>query len=110
MRLVDIRSTESRNRAYGKLLLFTDNTTHFRVDRLLGMLPSDGMQFRIYTNTRDSSFIRIDLFEARAILLGKLGRHDSALELYVYRLRDYAKAERYADHRPSVEQPLTLGR
>jgi len=40
---------ESRNRAYGKLLLFADNTTHFRVDRLLGLLPSDGMQFRIYT-------------------------------------------------------------
>jgi hypothetical protein len=99
VRLVDIRSTESRNKAYGKLLLFTDNTTHFRVDRLLGMLPSDGMQFRIYTKTRRSSFIRIDLFEARAILLGKLGRHDSALELYVYRLRDYAKAERYVDYR-----------
>jgi hypothetical protein len=42
--------------------------------------------------------VRIDLFEARAILLGKLGRHDSALELYVYKLRDYDKAERYADH------------
>jgi len=69
--------TESRNRAYGKLLLFIDDNTQFRVDRLLGMLPSD------------------DLFEARAILLGKLGRHDSALELYVYRLRDYEKAERY---------------
>ena len=40
----------------------------------------------------------LDLFEARAILLGKLGRHDSALELYVYRLRDYEKAERYADY------------
>ena len=48
VRLDDIRLTESRNKAYGKLLLFTDNTTHFRVDRLLGMLPSDGMQFRIY--------------------------------------------------------------
>ena len=49
VRLVDIRSTESRSGAYGKLLLFTDNTTHFRVDRLLSLLPSDGMQFRIYT-------------------------------------------------------------
>lgn len=80
-------NTENRNTAYGKLLLFTDNTTHFRVDRLLGMLPSD------------------DLFEARAILLGKLGRHDSALELYVYRLRDYAKAERHCKRmfRPGTE-------
>jgi Vam6/Vps39-like protein vacuolar protein sorting-associated protein 39 len=52
--------------------------------------------------------VRIDLFEARAILLGKLGRHDSALELYVYRLRDYDKAERYAAHCPSTDRPLTL--
>lgn len=35
----------------------------------------------------------IDLFEARAILLGRLGRHDQALELYVYRMHDYLKAE-----------------
>jgi len=36
-----------------------------------------------------------ELFEARAILLGRLGRHDQALELYVYRLREYSKAEEY---------------
>ncbi|KAH9177407.1 hypothetical protein EDB89DRAFT_1542390 [Lactarius sanguifluus] len=78
---------ESRKAAYGKLLLFVDNTTHYRVDRLLGMLPSD------------------DLFETRAILLGRLGRHDSALEIYVYRLRDYDKAERYCKriHQPDTE-------
>lgn len=34
-----------------------------------------------------------DLFEARAILLGRLGRHDQALELYVYWLQDFKKAE-----------------
>jgi hypothetical protein len=49
VRLVDIRPTESRNGAYGKLLLFIDDTTRFRVDRLLSMLPSDGTQFRKYT-------------------------------------------------------------
>ena len=49
MWFIDIRSAESRKRAYGKLLLFIDNTSHFRVDRLLGLLPSDGTQFRICT-------------------------------------------------------------
>ncbi|KAG6810469.1 hypothetical protein H0H92_011733 [Tricholoma furcatifolium] len=48
-----------------------------RVDRLYGALSST------------------DLFEARAILLGRLGRHDQALELYVYRMHDYSKAEDY---------------
>lgn len=35
----------------------------------------------------------IDMFEARAILLGRLGKHEAALETYVYRLLDYIKAE-----------------
>lgn len=35
------------------------------------------------------------MFEARAVLLGRLGRHEAALETYVYRLRDYIKAEEY---------------
>jgi len=42
-----------------------------------------------------------DLFEARAILLGRLGRHAHALELYVYRLHDYLKAEEYALNSPT---------
>jgi hypothetical protein len=34
-------------------------------------------------------------FEAKAILLGRMGRHENALEIYVYRLHDYLKAEEY---------------
>ncbi len=37
----------------------------------------------------------VDLHEARAILLGRLGRHDQALEAYVYRLQDFRKAEEW---------------
>lgn len=48
--LIDFLSTDTRNKAYGKLLQFIDNTTRFRVDRLLGMLPSDGIRFGIYTD------------------------------------------------------------
>ncbi|KAI0267682.1 hypothetical protein BC834DRAFT_923439 [Gloeopeniophorella convolvens] len=74
----------ARKDAYDKLLRFIDETNHYRIDRLFGVLPTD------------------DLYEARAILLGRLGRHDSALELYVYRLRDYDKAERYCKR---IHQP-----
>ena len=49
-----------------------------------------------------------DLFEVRAILLGRLGRHDSALKLYVYELHDYDKAERYAVCGRFIERSLTL--
>lgn len=33
--------------------------------------------------------------EARAILLGRMGKHEDALRLYIYRLTDHAAAERY---------------
>ena len=58
------------------------------------MLPSEGR-----CTLSPTHFYLIDhypdLFEAKAILLGRLGRHDSALEVYAYRLRDFQKAEEY---------------
>ncbi|PIL35798.1 hypothetical protein GSI_02528 [Ganoderma sinense ZZ0214-1] len=67
----------ARKATYEKLLEFIDTTDYYSTDRLFGLLPSD------------------DLFEAKAILLGRLSRHDSALEVYVYRLQDFLKAEEY---------------
>ncbi|KAG2060873.1 hypothetical protein BDR06DRAFT_947416 [Suillus hirtellus] len=61
---------------YSKLLRFIDTTDHYRPDRLYGSLPEN-------------------LYEARAVLLGRMGRHEHALELYVYKLKNYAKAEEY---------------
>ena len=54
-----------------------------------------------------------DFFEAKAVLLGRLGRHDSALEVYVYRLQDFLKAEEYCKrvyqpHSPTSDVYLTL--
>ncbi|KAJ7284535.1 hypothetical protein C8J57DRAFT_1669706 [Mycena rebaudengoi] len=60
-----------------KLLKFIDTTDRYSIDRLYRAISSE------------------DLFEARAILLGRFGRHDQALELYVYRLHDYLKAEEH---------------
>lgn len=37
-----------------------------------------------------------EFFEARAIVFGKMGQHRQTLEIYVFKLEDYAKAEEYA--------------
>ncbi|KAI9247454.1 vacuolar sorting protein 39 domain 2-domain-containing protein [Phascolomyces articulosus] len=39
--------------------------------------------------------ISIDLFEERAILLSRIGQHDQALDIYVYKLKNYTMAEEY---------------
>ncbi|KAF8333851.1 hypothetical protein F5887DRAFT_991627 [Amanita rubescens] len=68
---------KTRQECYQKLLAFIDSDQYYSVSRLFSLVSSS------------------DLYEARAILLGRLGRHDQALELYVYRLHDFNKAEEY---------------
>ena len=63
------------NEEYLKALAFLKSSKSYRPDHVLRHLPDD------------------ELYEARAILLGRLGNHDGALQIYVYRLADYAKAE-----------------
>ncbi|KAF8841813.1 hypothetical protein BDN67DRAFT_900734 [Paxillus ammoniavirescens] len=67
---------KKRGEVYAKLLRFIDTTEHYRPARLYGLLSED-------------------LYEARAILLGRMNRHEHALELYVYKLGDFAKAEEH---------------
>ncbi|QDS73785.1 hypothetical protein FKW77_005669 [Venturia effusa] len=39
-----------------------------------------------------------DFFEARAIVLSKMGNHKQALQIYVFQIEDYEKAEDYCNH------------
>ncbi|KAF9448658.1 hypothetical protein P691DRAFT_668993 [Macrolepiota fuliginosa MF-IS2] len=77
---------KTQKEVYAKLLKFLNTNDKIGVDRLYGLLSPT------------------ELYEARAILLGRLGRHDQALELYVYRLQDYLKAEEYCKR---IYQPNT---
>ncbi|KAF9509816.1 hypothetical protein BS47DRAFT_1411338 [Hydnum rufescens UP504] len=71
---LDSRQTEeARQAAYAKLLRFVRDSRSYRPDRLFSRLPPN----------------------SRAILLGRLGKHEAALEIYVYRLHDYSEAEEY---------------
>ncbi|GAA5946072.1 hypothetical protein JCM3775_007212 [Rhodotorula graminis] len=62
---------------YKKLLDLLESSTSYRPERVLGRLPSE------------------NLHEVRAVLLGRLGRHEGALQIYVYQLADHATAELY---------------
>ncbi|GAA5895940.1 Vam6p [Sporobolomyces salmoneus] len=70
-------STPSKSESYKKLIEFLEQSTSYRAERILGRLPSE------------------DLHEVRAILLGRLGRHEGALQIYVYQIDDHATAEQY---------------
>ncbi|GAA5832662.1 hypothetical protein JCM11251_001402 [Rhodosporidiobolus azoricus] len=72
------KATGNRDEAvYCKLLDLLESSTSYRADRILGRLPSE------------------DMHEVRAVLLGRLGRHEGALQIYVYQLEDHQTAEQY---------------
>ncbi|CAE6446777.1 unnamed protein product [Rhizoctonia solani] len=70
------RSSEHA-RLYSKLLAFVNTSKYYDPDRLYALLP------------------QTDLHEVRAVVLGKLGNHYGALEIYVHKLQDYTEAEEY---------------
>ncbi|KJE00813.1 hypothetical protein I311_05610, partial [Cryptococcus gattii NT-10] len=71
-------SEREKENAYTKLLKFLNDSTHYRPYRVMNKLSGQA-----------------EMPEARAILLRKMGKHEEALKIYVYRLQDYAAAESY---------------
>lgn len=62
-----------------RFLEFLTNSSQYRAEKLLGWLPRDDPAF----------------YEPRAVVLSKMGRHNAALEIYVFKLQDHDKAEKY---------------
>jgi len=72
-----------------RLLDLLNTSQHYRANRLLGKLKGDGELCPFGRDLTDNP----ELPEMKAILLGRMGRHDEALRIYVYRLEDYTSAE-----------------
>ncbi|KAF2668175.1 hypothetical protein BT63DRAFT_414207 [Microthyrium microscopicum] len=49
-----------------------------------------------------------DLFESRAIVLSKMGQHKQALQICVFQIQDYAKAEEYCNQTYLTSQAQNL--
>ncbi len=60
-----------------KLLVFLESSRHYKAEIMLSRFPTN------------------DLFEERAILLSRIGRHDQALAIYAHKLEDPEMAEAY---------------
>ncbi|XP_050677422.1 vam6/Vps39-like protein [Leptidea sinapis] len=63
-----------------KLVSFLERSSHYTPERIILHFPND------------------TLFEERAIILGKLDRHEQALAIYVHILGDVERAIRYCDN------------
>ncbi|KAA8646908.1 hypothetical protein EYZ11_007535 [Aspergillus tanneri] len=74
-----------------KFLEMLKSSSQYSPAKLLDLLDRDETEF----------------FEPRAIIFSKMGRHRQALEIYVFKLEDYAKAEEYCNHLHKTEDTAT---
>ncbi|KAL4237860.1 Vam6/Vps39-like protein [Mactra antiquata] len=70
-----------------RLINFLQDSLYYKAEQLLPRFPLDGF------------------FEERAILLGRLGRHEQALGLYVIVLKDSNLAEKYCERYYDKSKP-----
>ncbi|KAK9711159.1 Vacuolar morphogenesis protein 6 [Basidiobolus ranarum] len=82
--------TEDDNSTRQKLIKFLNESTSYKAEKILGQLTTDG------------------LYEERAILLSRMGLHEQALNIYVHKLGNYARAESYCKEHWTPELFVTL--
>ncbi|KAL4892431.1 vacuolar sorting protein 39 domain 1-domain-containing protein [Aspergillus ambiguus] len=78
----EFSSNEERVEWREKFLEMLRSSSQYSPAKLLDRLDRDDPEF----------------FEARAIVFSKMGQHRQALEIYVFKLEDYAKAEEYCNY------------
>lgn len=52
--------------------------------------------YTIASRTGANGFAEPRFYEAQAVVLSNMGSHKQALDIYVFRMQDYTKAEEYA--------------
>lgn len=80
LRAHDFSDDEEKQRWRDRLQTFLKTSTNYNTMRVFRQLPADDA----------------DYYEARAVVLSKMGNHKQALQIYVFDMKDYAKAEEYA--------------
>ncbi|KAF3942508.1 hypothetical protein ABW19_dt0207466 [Dactylella cylindrospora] len=72
-----------------KLLKFTEESHQYWPEKIIRWLPKDDPVF----------------YEIRASVLSRLGEHRQALEIFVFKMQDYNKAEAYCNRVHSLSPP-----
>ncbi|RYC56344.1 hypothetical protein CHU98_g9864 [Xylaria longipes] len=65
-----------------KLVDFLKESRQYGLTRAFGLIPRDDPAF----------------YEAQAVVLSNMGSHKQALEIYVFKMQDYVKAEEYCNY------------
>lgn len=98
--------TSARNReatdwtdSMTSLLSFLKSSKQYSLMKAFNLIPKDDGRAKPKTSAYRNAHLSLDprFFEAQAIILSNMGEHRQALSIYVFKLKDYAKAEEYVN-------------
>ncbi|RFU25731.1 hypothetical protein B7463_g10601, partial [Scytalidium lignicola] len=75
------RNSEDWKDLMEHFLSFLRSSKQYSLTKAFGLIPRDDPEF----------------YEAQAVVLSNLGQHKQALEIYVFKMKDYEKAEEYCN-------------
>jgi len=81
-------SAERKSEVREKMVKFLEESEQYMPERALA---------RLSQSTSPETMVNVDdeFLQERAVVLSKMGQHKNALEIFVFKLKDFAKAEKY---------------
>ncbi|KAL5323920.1 hypothetical protein ACEPPN_008462 [Leptodophora sp. 'Broadleaf-Isolate-01'] len=76
------KNSEDWRGLMGRLIDFLRGSKQYSLSKAFGLIPRDDPDF----------------YEAQAVVLSNMGQHKQALEIYVFKIQDFEKAEEYCNH------------
>lgn len=76
------RNTEAWKKVLIKLIKFMTTSSQYSLGKAFNLIPKDDPDF----------------YEAEVVVLNNMGQHKKALEIYVFKTKDYRKAEEYCNN------------
>jgi len=105
--LVDtLKQNESRDDRWEsrlqKLVEFLKESRQYSLSRAFAMIPREGRFLAVFGCFHNLLIRWIDsaFYEAQAVVLSNMGNHKQALEIYVFKMQDYMRAEEYVQTVP----------
>jgi hypothetical protein len=90
-------STGARNEMRLKLEELLQSSAQYNRMKAFRQLPTDGVFRPLTVVSTLLTHSDPDFYESRAIVLSKMGQHKQALQIYVFQVKDYDKAEEYCN-------------
>jgi hypothetical protein len=87
------KDSESWKGLMSRLLQFLRSSKQYSLGKAFGMIPRDGLCSHVFRVPQADIQTEPSFYEAQAVVLSNMGSHKQALEIYVFKLKDYDKAE-----------------